>query len=178
MKPEDIAWVVAAGGWLVALFEYYLGDRERRAQRDDELLAQTLAYFDGGTQRRSIGLALVEGIWIRQKKQLDVIVPVLINQTIYLLLSSESKDAVHEERNAIRLLHLLDRAIPLTSQPGEHRPEILDAILRKCCGEGKQGVDLTEPTLKSWFKRLGGDIEMLEAEQGVAGYRRQSAPPA
>jgi len=173
MATEGIAWAIAAGGWVVALVEYLLGYRERRVQREDELLAQTLSYFDGGTQRRSIGLALVEGIWLRKKRQLDVVVPVLVNQMIYLLLSSDANDAVHEERNAIRLLFLLERTIPLTSDPGQHRPEILDALLRRYGEKSDRGVGLPKVTLKIWFERLGGDKETLEAEQEPGGDKRQ-----
>ena len=163
MGTTVIAWVVALGGWAVALFEYYLGCRERRGQRDQDLLAKTLSYFEGGTQKRSIGIALTEGVWARKMRQMDILVPVLINQTVYLLLCSDSRDGVHEERNLIRLLRLLERCIPHTTSPSEHYPEILDALVRKYCREKNAGVDLPSATIRSWYRKLGGDVEQLEA---------------
>jgi hypothetical protein len=88
MRSTTIAWIVALGGWVIALFQYYLGYRERQIQREENLLAQTLSYFEGKTQRRSIGISMVEGVWAPKKKRMNILVPVLLNQAIYLLLSA------------------------------------------------------------------------------------------
>ena len=168
MTEAHIAWTVAFGGWAFAVLQYYLGYRERCQQREEDLLAKTLEYFEGKTQRRSIGISMVEGIWAPKAKHMDILVPVMLNQTIYLLLSSSSTDAVHEERNLVRLYQLLKRCIPQTSNPGEHYPEILDAILRKDPDEERRGIPLSRPTLRLWFKSFGGDIEQYDAEQPPA----------
>lgn len=160
MTPtEFVAIVVAIGGWGMALIQYYLGYRERREQREEQLLAQTLGYFDGKTQRRSIGISLVEGLWAPKMKKMDILVPVLLNQTIYLLLSSNSVDSIHEERNLIRLLILLKRCVPHTSNPSEYYPEIHEALLRKDPEENGKGIPLARPTLRLWYKDFGGDTE-------------------
>jgi hypothetical protein len=164
MTAENIAWIVALGGWTIASLQFYLGYRERRQQREEDLLAKTLAYFEGKSQRRSIGISLVEGIWVRRKRYMDIIVPVLVNQAVYLLLSSGSVDAAHEERNLIRLLRLLERCIPSCSDATHHQSEILDAILRKDPALEEKGIPLGRSTLRIWFKRLGGDAEDYNAE--------------
>jgi hypothetical protein len=163
-----LAWTVAFGGWAVAIIQYYLAYRERRQQREEDLLAKTLSYFEGNTQRRSIGISMVEGIWARKGKHMDVLVPVMLNQAIYLLLSSDPTDGVHEERNLVRLYFLLKRCIPKTSDPGDYYPEILNALLRKDPEEKRNGIPLSGPTLRLWFAGLGGDVEQYDAEQSPA----------
>lgn len=164
LTADKIAWIVALGGWVVASLQFYFGYRERREQREEDLLAKTLAYFEGKTQRRSIGISLVEGIWAPRKRYMDIIVPVLVNQAVYLLLSSSSVNAVHEERNLLRLFGLLERCIPDCSNPTNHRNEILDAILRRDPELEERGIPLGRSTLETWFKKFGGDIEYYNAE--------------
>jgi hypothetical protein len=161
---EIIAVIVALGGWGTALLQYYLGYRERRDQREDALLAQTLKCFEGKSQRRSVGISLVEGLWAPKMKKMNILVPVLVNQIVYLLHSSKSVDAVHEERNLIRLLTLLKRCIPKTTSPNEYYPEILDAILRKDLNHQEKGIPLSIQTLRIWYEKFGGDIETFDAE--------------
>ena len=62
MNKDLIALVAAVGGWLVALVTLGIGYIERKAARDDDLLATILGYLDGGSQQRSIGISLLEGI--------------------------------------------------------------------------------------------------------------------
>ncbi|MDO8578465.1 MAG: hypothetical protein Q7R50_04725 [Dehalococcoidales bacterium] len=164
MTTNNIAWIVALGGWVIALLQYYFGYRERARQREEDLLVNTLSYFEGKSQKRSIGISLVEGIWTRKMERMDVLVPVLLNQTIYLLLSSSSVDAAHEERNLVRLLYLLKRCIPHTSNPNEYYPEILNALIRKDPEENEKGIPLSRPTLRYWFADFGGSEEHYDAE--------------
>ena len=80
MNKNLIALIAAAGGWVVALLTLAIGYFERRATRQEDLLGETLAYFDGGSQRRSIGISLLERIWIRKPRGFPVIVPLIANQ--------------------------------------------------------------------------------------------------
>lgn len=61
MDVEYVKWVIASGGWIVALFTVWIGYRERRDAREEETLREALGYFTGGTQKRSIGIAFLEG---------------------------------------------------------------------------------------------------------------------
>ena len=65
MNKDLIALVAAAGGWVVILVTLAIGYVERKTTRQEDLLSKTLAYFDGGSQRRSIGISLLEGISFR-----------------------------------------------------------------------------------------------------------------
>ena len=151
-----LKWIIACGGWLVAIFLAYLGYAERRATQKADMLFKTVAYFEGGTQKRSIGIALVEGLLRKNSEHIAVLVPLLSNQFVYLLLHPAVKDSVHEERNLVRLYHLLKQIPSLCAQQEHHDSwcEVGDAINRWLDGE-RSGLRVSEPTLKLWLKGLG-----------------------
>jgi hypothetical protein len=151
-----LKWIIACGGWLVAVFLAYLGYAERKANQKAELLLKTVSYFEGKTQKRSIGIALVEGLLRKNSEHIGVLVPLLTNQFVYLLLHPDVKDSVHEERNLVRLFHLLEEIPSLRAQQEHHDSwcEVGDAIGRWFGGE-RSGLRISEPTLKQWLKTLG-----------------------
>jgi len=137
----------------VAIVTLIIGYVERRQAREEERLAETLGYFSGGSQPRSIGIALIEGLWVNKPRHHDVIVPLVANQIVFLLLSTEMLDA-HNERNLVRLIMIL-KSIP-NLKDKYHGPwgEVADAIYRKLEG-GKKGIPVSSVTLKMWMKALG-----------------------
>lgn len=149
-----LKWIIASGGWLVALFLAYLGYLERRAAQQADLLLKTVDHFEGGAQKRSIGIALVEGLLQKQPKHLGVLVPLLTNQFVYLLLHPEVKDSVHEERNLVRLVVLLKQTPGLKEKHNHSWCEIGNAIERRQNGE-KSGLKIAEPTLALWKRGFG-----------------------
>lgn len=159
-----IQWVIGIGGWVVAIVLAVLGYLERRRQRDTDLLLKTLRYFEGGTQKRNIGIGLVEGIWSKEEKHRPVIIPVLVNQFVYLLLQSNSKEVIHEERNLIRIAQLLMNDPNLKNTNHESYCEMVDAIARKYSDPERGGLRITRPTLKMWAQKLGGE-DYLEMEK-------------
>ena len=156
MDKGTVTVILAAGGWVIAAITLLLGYLERRTAREEDRFAKTLDYFQGGSQRRSIGISMLEGVWIRKARYHDVVVPLVANQIVYLLLSTESHDA-HNERNLIRLLTAF-RAIPHL-QEKYHDPwaDVCDAIARKHDGEVK-GLPVSQPTLRLWAEELGCGI--------------------
>ena len=157
MEIELVNALVAVGGWVVAVITIFLGYRERQVSREEERLAKTLDYFDGGSQRRSIGISLVEGVWLSNHRYHAVLVPLIANQIVYLLLSTNSHDA-HNERNLIRMV-MIFKAIPnLKESYFERWADVCDAILKKYSGEPK-GIPISGPTLEIWAKDLGYDLE-------------------
>jgi hypothetical protein len=157
MKEQLTQWILASGGWLVAIFTLTLGYRERKQAREEERLARTLDYFDSSSQRRSIGIALIEGLWANKPDSHDVIVPLIANQIVYLLLSTTSVDP-HNERNLVRLF-MIFKAIPnLNRKYWDRRCDVADAISRKLEGEDK-GIPVTPATLKIWMQALGEKVD-------------------
>ena len=154
MDADTIKWSIACGGWLLAIVLAYLGYLERRANQRSELLLKTVSYFDGGTQKRSIGIALIEGLLKKDAEHRQVLVPLLANQFVYLLLHPDVKDSPHEERNLVRLFFLLAATPNLRSEHFEAFGDVADAISRRLDGE-TSGLTITRPTLNSWQKKLG-----------------------
>jgi len=158
MNKDLIALVAAAGGWIVALVTLGIGYVERKAARDDDLLGKTLGYFDGGSQRRSIGISLLEGIWIRRPSTFPVIVPLIANQIVYLLHSTDSHDA-HNERNLVRLVMLLQTIPNLRDVYHDRWGDVCDALQRKWDNnDSKKGIPVAKPTLKLWAKGFGLEL--------------------
>jgi hypothetical protein len=157
MKLQIAQTILASGGWLVAIVALVIGYRERKQGREEERLGQTLDYFGGGSQKRSIGIALIEGIWVNKPRHHDVIVPLVANQIVYLLLSTESVDA-HNERNLVRLFMILKSIPNLNEKYWDRRCDVADAIFRKLEGE-KKGIPVTSVTLNIWRQALGENTD-------------------
>src|SRR5688572_13683911 len=62
-------------------------DRER--ERREQQLYAALQNFKGGTQRRNIGIAVIEQYWSILPEMRPILRPLLINQAIYLLKESK-----------------------------------------------------------------------------------------
>jgi hypothetical protein len=153
MDKDSISFVAAAGGWIVALVTLLLGYRERQAAREEERLGKTLDYFDGGSQKRSIGISLLEGVWLKNSRYHPVLAPLVANQIVYLLLSTDSHDP-HNERNLIRLLDIFARIPDVRANYSDRWKDVCDAISRKYAGEPK-GIPMEKPTLRALAQRLG-----------------------
>ncbi|MEZ0386534.1 MAG: hypothetical protein ACAI34_05680, partial [Verrucomicrobium sp.] len=125
-----------------------------------------MSYFDGGSQRRSLGIAMVEGVWKYRSSYAQVLVPVLVLQAIYLLRATDNRTAAHEERNLIRILRLLEFMLELVS--GDPGADLLDSIGiahgQACRSPGS--CLLGSSSLQVWYQRFGGDVEQLKAESG------------
>ena len=159
MDKDLLTLVAAAGGWIVAILTLVIGYFERKVTREEDLLGKTLAYFDGGSQRRSAGISLLEGIWIHKPKTHPVIVPLVANQVVYLLHSSESHDA-HNVRNLVRLVLLLQQVPSLQASYHDRWGDVCDAIVQKYeDGEDSKGIPVARSTLRLWSKGFGREID-------------------
>lgn len=151
--------VAAFAGWLLAFLQFFLTFRVARDKNEAELLEKTLHYFNQGTQARTIGISLVEGIWWKRKRNLDIILPVLISQVLHLF--TDEKATPQDGRNVIRLLGLIEKLLPFAS-PGSHElAEISEALFFGANSESKLASAVT---LRAWFKRFNGDTDMWDAE--------------
>ncbi len=155
METNILALLIASGGWIVVTIQTLLSYWERRKTHNDSILLKATEYFTGGTQKRSIGISLIEGMIKSNKKYFDVVIPLLANQFVYLLLQSETKSPIHEERNLVRIFFLLSGMI--SSNEKKYRDdihEVLDAIYRRFDENKKSTLNISEETLLLWQKRL------------------------
>jgi hypothetical protein len=151
--------LLAIGGWVIAVVQFFLKYSETKDKNEAELLEKTLGYFERGTQSRSIAISLIEGIWFKKKKNLDIILPVLISQTTFLL--TEAMPSRQEERNLIRLLYLIKKCLPYAIDIGNKTAEISEALLH--AGHEQNGM-IQYLTIRRWYINFTGDSELFDAE--------------
>ncbi|MBS0647225.1 MAG: hypothetical protein JSR97_11655 [Verrucomicrobia bacterium] len=131
------------------------GFLERRKEKNDEILLKTVEYFTGGSQKRSVGISLIEGLIKQKKKYHDIVAPLLANQFVYLLLSCDSESKVHEERNLVRIYLVLKTILDSDKERFWHtRCEVLDAITRRVEHDEKSNINIGNITLEMWKKEL------------------------
>lgn len=109
-SPYIIA-VIALFGILIQLyfqsrFQSKQASLQIKKDRVDRLY-NSLQWFEGDTQKRSIGIAMIEANWNEETDFQKIWIPVLINQAIYLLLQSGQNKAPHEIANLKRIMALL-----------------------------------------------------------------------
>ena len=158
-------WLVAIGGWFVALIQFFFSYRERKIQHAEDYLERTLKYLISGPHQRAVGLSLIESVWLPKKERLDVIVPVLVSQFIHIMLEADKSALAQEERNLVRLMLLLRQCLPFSSDQHHEAAELKECILRKLSHEG--GVPVTSRALRLWYEGFGGDPIYFDAESGA-----------
>jgi hypothetical protein len=82
--------------------------------KNREIFLDSLGWFEGGTQKRNIGIAIVESEWDKKdnKDFRSRWTSVLTNQAVYLLTrkptkGKEKEPVFHEEQNLIRIMDIL-----------------------------------------------------------------------
>lgn len=153
MNEELIKWSIACGGWVVAIFTVWLGYKERQNAREEDTLREALAYFTGGTQKRSVGLAFLEGKFKGEERFQDIWVPVISNQFVYLLVQTDSDDEAHEIRNLIRMYRLLSSLPDFNGRYFDSYGDTVNAIEEKLNGEDR-GLNINIKTLEKWRDQL------------------------
>jgi len=91
-----------------------LAERERQQEADraerEKLkshVLDSLKWFEGKTQPRSIAIAVVEANWSTFKDLHPTWLAILVNQAIYLLKQSDEADSAHELANLDRIMTLI-----------------------------------------------------------------------
>ncbi|QDT94826.1 hypothetical protein [Gimesia aquarii] len=110
MDAKIIAAIIGASvgvlGLFFAGFQQWLGYKERSQQHRDNAIFQAFQWFEGGTQKRNIGISIIEGLWHESPHLRGIFVPLLINQAIYLIAEKPNHPA-HEKNNLDRIIELL-----------------------------------------------------------------------
>jgi len=130
-------------------------DSERAAERAERDRVQahvldSLKWFEGKSQKRSIGIAVVEGNWARFPDLHSTWAAVLVNQAVYLLAESGQDDAKHEIDNFYRIQTLLNQ--PDANMTSLQKQAIAAAITRNAAGDGLKG--LNRKMLEDWRSAL------------------------
>jgi len=97
--------VVAVLGWVVVVWQYIGGRKEREAK----FVLDSLKWFEGKTQRRSIGIAVAESNWTKYPQLQVQWTAVLAGQAIHLLTRTKERESVPERYNLVRIMSVLRR---------------------------------------------------------------------
>jgi hypothetical protein len=115
MHLDDNAVSLAAV--LATIIVAFIGYRQfilsQKHQSEADLtrnLFDSLKWFEGGTQKRSIGIAIIEGSWEKRKEELgNIWKPLLLSQAIHILNQSSQDASSTELTNLERILGLISR---------------------------------------------------------------------
>jgi hypothetical protein len=153
MEPGTILGALGVlGGFAGMLLQQYWHRRDAEQARLQAHVLDSLKWFEGKTQKRSIGIAVVEGNWDRFPDLRAMWVPILTNQAEYLLAESGQDDAIHERENLIRIMRLLLAA--RTTLTPDQKAGIRDAMGKNSNGAGLRG--LGHAILQDWSDQLTG----------------------
>lgn len=148
--PVVLALALAAAGWIIAVFQLYVN----RRQRIWELLLESLRWFEGGTQPRSIGIALVESKWEYHEEFRSRWASILVNQAIYLLTRQKDRDAIHERANLYRIMNLLIETVDPSEPIVDFERELLCETLQRYPRSERGLIDLDPERLKAWTEHF------------------------
>jgi hypothetical protein len=157
-KPWPETWggilvgvVAALSGFGVAAYTASRAATDGKEARLETHLYDSLKWFEGKTQKRSIGLSVIEGNW-RHRFMHDTWRGVLVNQATYLL-SVSDQDTDHERQNLERIRVLLER-VRLTDAD---RGALQTSLSRRKPGErkGLPNVDIAPWSALAGAQSLG-----------------------
>ena len=146
--------IIAIGGWSVAIIQFIVSLVERYFQRKRELLLTAFSYFTGGSQKRSIGISIIEGLWTKKEKYSEFLVPLLSNQIVYVLLHSKQGNSRHEFHNYLRMIGLIMKVKNIKSKYYDSYGEIRNALDLKLESKENRGIEVTSITIKAWIDKL------------------------
>jgi hypothetical protein len=152
-KPWPERWGGFAIGLVAALSGFGIAaytasrtaDANQRARLETHLY-DSLKWFEGGTQKRSIGLSVVEGNWSSDSMH-NTWRGVLVNQATYLLSVSDS-DTDHERQNLERIRIRLEDVVLTDADRGLLRQSLSQR--RSASNRGIPGAETDK-----WEKLVG-----------------------
>jgi hypothetical protein len=123
-------------------------------------------------KRRNVGIAIVEGYWHSTPGLHGVLIPLLVNQAIYLLEQSAQEDAVHEVDNCNRIMNLLADGSDVDTNFVAYYDALLATIRKKAArersAEGERaGVHVPAETLELWSMKLQAKMTTKKATNRV-----------
>jgi len=147
---DIITLIVALGGWVLAALVAWLNYK----QKSEEIFFHALDWLSGGTQKRNLGIAAIEGYW-QNRSFRELSIALLSNSAIYLLLESRQEDAEHELNNLYRMMNLL-LSVKKVSDKNRFHYECLLASVKKAHDNAKraEGLRVSKENLEKWQHQL------------------------
>lgn len=124
-------------------------DREVREAR----ILDAFRYLTGKSQRRSAGIALLQGLEAPSPRLRAAIVPLLASQACYLLETSKQGGKSIEVQNLTRILTMLEEHAGRAGLPGPALTSLADvheSLRRRVAGEAERGLTLPPGFPERW----------------------------
>jgi hypothetical protein len=142
------------GGVLLQRYWHRIDERKRFELVERDVLRRhvldSLKWFEGKTQKRSIGIAVIEGNWETFEDLRPTWLAILTNQAVYLLAKPVKGNTAHERVNLERIMNLLlQESAALRSDQKEY---IRDAIYQNRDGKGLREIE--KELLEEWDAKL------------------------
>jgi hypothetical protein len=163
MSDEVVAAIIGVSGVLVgagiagglSLRQATLAARERQQVRREQNYIAAFQYFDGKTQRRSVGISIIAASWREMPELLPMFVPLLVHQAIYLITQSrEKEDAALEYRNLDRIIDLLATSAAQRGSLDGYR-ELRKILRNRASGQHARRLPLKPDCINAYLELLG-----------------------
>jgi hypothetical protein len=148
----------------VARLQIEAGAAELLRERREQQISAALQNFTGGSQKRNVGISVIEQYWSVLPERRPNLRSLLINQSIYLLMNSEEVHDWHERDNLTRMMRLVldghnDPAVralyPNLCRAVEERLRQIPAGgTQRASTPNMTGVDVDQATLRGWQAAL------------------------
>jgi hypothetical protein len=157
-SPGTSAWIAAGAAIvssLIAAGLAFFGFIERGRERKRDTMLKALEYLTGGSQNRSVGVALIEGLWFQGHPFEEAIVPALVNQAVYLLLGTDSgarRDQIHSWKRIMRLI----LSVPPRDRYRDLYLELAEGLEQRASQKEmpKKGIEIEAETSRHWLERV------------------------
>jgi hypothetical protein len=118
-------------------------------------MLDALEHLTGGSQKRSVGIALIEGLWYDGHPFDRAILPALVNQAVYLLFETRVGDSRHQIHNWLRIMELI-LSVPPERKFHNLYCELADALETRSneTEMPKRGIKIAPPTSSLWLKKI------------------------
>ena len=144
--PEVLSpLVLGSGGWILAVYTLISNRKGERWKQQLEQMFESLRWFEGDTQKRSIGIAIVEANQEKFRKQMGKVWASVLTLQAKHILTKSKPDNETEYSNLERILKLLSRD-ELTA---EQRNDLCSAL--KYDPQRKAGLDISDEDRSKWL---------------------------
>lgn len=148
----------SAIGAIVVLVQAYLNYREKKEERRENLLLKGIDKLNRDEVQRSIGISIIEGLKIKDKEELDLIIPTLASQALFLLMHTENNKSRVEYSNWIRIMKLLKEPEWMKKNFPYLYNELSNAFYLKHESDSEKGIEMPTYVLEIWAEKYGMDI--------------------
>lgn len=146
-------------GAVVVVSQTYFSYKEKHDERRERILFKGIDKLNRDEVERSIGISILEGLKIDDKEELDIIIPALASQALFLLLHTNNTKSRVEFSNWLRIMELLRTPKWLNDNYPYLWEELANSFVRKMDKETENGIEMSSQTLKIWAAKFGVDIE-------------------